>query len=110
MAASSMANVFMAAPAADHSCRASLVSLPYKRTMTAIEESMRSRVAFLSATMIRRPGGGEGRSGDRRGEKRRARMRQFETLEDGVRATENQVKKRIADIIERKWSNTNRGL
>ena len=85
-------------------------SLPYKRTMTAIEESMRSRVAFLSATMIRRPGGGEGRSGDRRGEKRRARMRQFETLEDGVRATEYQVKKRIADIIERKWSNTNRGL
>ena len=81
----------------------------YRRTMDAIEASLKTKIARHSSTIGRgaqgRGRGGEPSSWVRPPENERKRSRRSaRTIEESVRATEFQVKKKIADIIDRKWS------
>ncbi|QDZ23631.1 hypothetical protein HOP50_11g61710 [Chloropicon primus] len=82
--------------------RASMRS--HEHTMRAIEESVKSKVAFLSSTI------GSSKkvswvSEAGRSQRRRSR-KEFENVEDSVREIEYEVKKKIAEIIDRKWKDS----
>ena len=76
----------------------------HEHTMRAIEESVKSKVAFLSSTIDRPKNMRVSWVEVERSQRRRSR-KEFENVENSVREIEYEVKKKIAEIIDRKWSN-----